>query len=191
MSSRRRLLMLENTLPLEYILRTNISCNGSVYFNTGYLVHSSDRIECRARVATAQKNGIFGVESLSGNSFYLLNDGETAIVGHGDLTAERQNCISTNISDFDFHNSGLSVDSTVLITPFSNKVFKSGLPLFIGAINKDGTPYAFQRGTFFHLKIYTANGELARSFVPCTRKSDGEQGLYELVYQRFHSKISV
>ncbi|MBE6678488.1 MAG: hypothetical protein E7597_06820 [Ruminococcaceae bacterium] len=191
MSSRRRLLMLENALPLEYILRTNISCNGSIYFDTGYLVHSSDRIEICGRVSTAQKNGVFGVESSSGNSFYFINDGKNAIVGHGHLTSECQGCISTDISNFVFYNSGLSVDDTVLITPFSNKEFKSDLPLFIGAINKNGTPCELERGTFYYLKIYNAKGVLIRSFVPCTRNSDGEQGLYELVYQRFHPKISV
>ncbi len=191
MSSRRGLLMLENTLPLDYTLRTTVSFNGVCYFNAEYCVHSTDKIECGVRLPVVLQNGIFGVESSTGSSFYFLGQSKDALVGHGLLTATCQDCLTTDISEYTFNKSGLSVGGSVLVSPFSTAVFKSDAPLFIGAINKDGTPYALAKGAIYYFKIYNAKGELLRNFVPCSRKSDGEQGLYELVYQRFHPKLFV
>lgn len=191
MSIRRRLLMTDNTLPLEYTQRANVLFNGSVYYDIGYLLNSSDRIEYRGRLSTYHKNGVFGVESSLGNSFYFINDNTNAIVGHGHLTSGCQSCIALRMSDFVYRDSCLSVDKAEVIPSFSNSSFKTELSLFVGAINKDGIPHHIGRGTFNYMKIYNKSGELAISLVPCVRKMDGEQGLFDLVYQKFYPKISV
>ena len=80
---------------------------------------------------------------------------------------------------------------SIRIPLFSNAVFKSSVPLFVGAINENGTPTHFYNGDVYYFRVYDEEGQLARNYAPCTRNSDGKEGLFDLIYQRFYPVLSV
>lgn len=189
MGCRRRFLLLDNVLPLEYTQLGFISLNGNFCFKTDYLINSDDRVECRVRMTAFAQNGVFGVVSATGKNFYFLASNRDAVVGHGSTTGTNANCIFLSGREYICDKSALYIGNTLNIAPFSQAAFKSEQPIYIGAVNNGGTASAPLNGAIYYFKILSAKGELLRSFVPCTRNGDGEEGLFELVYQRFYPKL--
>lgn len=185
MSLRRRLLMQDYSLPQAYTELNFISFDGNGYCLTDYLIKSDDRVEYRSRASKLVDNGLFGVNSTAGESFYIFYDGRNVVAAHGETSATSSNCIVYTPRDFIYQNSMLYEAGNNKITAFSTAAFKSKQPMYIGAINNGGTPdYPFN-GMVYYFRIYNNSGKLLRSYVPCTRNSDGKAGLFELVYQKF------
>lgn len=188
---------------LDYIEST-----GTQYIDTGVTLKQSIRfsitfktnIESRQNKTTQTNATLIGAGDNTSNiikSFnYGSNIGQKEIFLWSGIFYEKGNVIA-NTSSTPFLNKStieLKSDGYWYINGTKNNTLQksstgvSDFTLLIFGYNSTGTKKPFNYGnmTLYGTKIYDGD-TLIRDFVPCYRKSDGEIGLYDIVYDVFYT----
>ncbi len=189
MRYRRRALMLSaDGLPTGYTTLDCISCEKKYYFPTDYCVSSTDKVVWGARLAAMGQNSFFGSVDSAGRGFSVFTANNRFGATHGDKTNTVLYFPGLSLREYTYKDSIITIIGARDLSAFSDAAFKSDRPLYIAAINDNGSPLNPFDGDMYYLQIYSAKGALKRSYVPCIRKNDGTEGLFELMYQSFIPK---
>ncbi len=191
--SRYRRTMLNDIehLPKGFVSLGSVSCDGTVYFDTGYGVSSSDCIECTVRMNAATTGNIFGAVDADGKGFGLLLGSNRVKCTHGTEVFEGNVAIGIVSRTYIYGDSGLYINGTLRCAPFSSQEFKLNNSLYIGAENADGIAAHLIKGMIYGLNIYGGDGALLHKYVPCKRTADNVDGLFDLLHRRFLDPISI
>ena len=81
------------------------------------------------------------------------------------------------------------VDSEIILASFVNAKYQvtnnSSLNLFLFAQNEGGTPH-WDCSMFLYRCSIWVNDTPIREFIPCYRKSDGLNGLYDVIERKYY-----
>lgn len=191
MSRRRRLLFNENDLPALLYERVPFSyCNGDCYFATDYIPHCTDVITCGVVITAGSYNTMFGCMSADGNGFgvmTILNN----LASRYKIVKRSAWTVGNEYHDYVFRNGTIYADGDLAAESPTDEAFETDRTLYIAAFNNGDSVTFPLTGELYYLKAYNAKGELLRSYIPCIRKSDGKEGLFDTVYQQFLPKISI
>lgn len=201
-NSGNTLVKIPQTLPSAYSPIEYLQFTGTQYIDTGAIVDSNTGFDITFEVLNGQSNSpyynLFGVRG---------NDSSGG-------TSETQNFFridtipvdSNSGTEFKYgstvYNSGITNTSKINIK-LINKVYTkpdgstitlsgnitSGLPMYIGCINKDNTAYGNKASIKVdRFKIYNGS-TLAHDFIPVQRISDKILGLYDLKTSTFKTNL--
>ena len=201
-SSGNTLVKIPQTLPSTYSLIEYLQFTGTQYINTGAIIDSNTGFDITFEPLNGQSSSpyynLFGVR------------GNDASGG----TSETQNFFridtipvdSNSGTEFKYgstvYNSGITNTSKINIK-LVNKVYTkpngstitlsgnitTGLPMYIGCINKAGEAYGNKASMkLYRFKIYSGS-TLTHDFIPVQRVSDKVLGLYDLKTSTFKTNL--
>lgn len=202
-SSGNTLVKVPQTLPSSYSPIEYLQFTGTQYINTGAIVDSNTGFDITFEVLNGQ----------SGNPYYNLfgvrgNDpsggtGETQNFFRIDTIAVDNNSGTEFKYGSTVYNSGIK-DTSKINIKLLNKVYTkpdgstitvagtitTGLPMYIGCINKNNTAYGnIASMKLYRFKIYSGS-TLTHDFIPVQRVSDKVIGLYDLKASVFKANLA-
>lgn len=181
----RRRMMMEETVPSNYVRLEYIESFGNEYINTLFNPNNDTSVEIDIRSkADANIRFFASYGSATGlyygcgfsNSRFFVNQYET------------QNTITDKPSDLLRHKvrkekTKLFVDD-VLINDNNEGLFNNNYPLFLFAANNYGSVTLLSALFVYGCKIFD-DGVLARNFIPAKRTADDVCGLWDTVTKTF------
>lgn len=201
-SSGNTLIKIPQTLPSTYSHIEYLQFTGTQYIDTGAIVDSNTGFDITFEVLNGQSNspyynlfGVCGNDSSGGT-------GETQNFFHIDTIPVDSNSGTEFKYGSTIYNSGITNTSKINIK-LVNKVYTkpngstitlsgnitSGLPMYIGCINKDNTAYGNKASMkVYRFKIYNGS-TLAHDFIPVQQISDKVLGLYDLKTSTFKTNL--
>lgn len=196
------LVKIPQTLPSTYSPIEYLQFTGTQYINTGAIVDSNTGFDITFEVLNGQSNspyynlfGVHGNDSSGGT-------GETQNFFRIDTIPVDSNSGTEFKYGSTVYNSGITNTSKINIK-LVNKVYTkpngstitlsgnitSGLPMYIGCINKNNTAYGNKSSMkLYRFKIYNGS-TLAHDFIPVQRVSDKVLGLYDLKTSTFKTNL--
>ena len=197
------LIKFPQTLPSTYNAIEYLQFTGSQYIDTGAIVDSNTGFDITFEVLNGQSSSpyynLFGVRGndTSGGT------GETQNFFRIDTIPVDSNSGTEFKYGSTVYNSGIKNTSKINIK-LLNKVYTkpdgstitvagtitTGLPIYIGCINKAGTAYGNKASMkLYRFKIYNGS-TLAHDFIPVQRVSDKVLGLYDLKTSTFKTNAA-
>ena len=197
------LVKIPQTLPSTYSPIEYLQFTGTQYINTGAIVDSNTGFDITFEVLNGQSGSpyynLFGVRGNDASG----GTGETQNFFRVDTIAVDNNSGTEFKYGSTVYNSGIK-DTSKINIKLLNKVYTkpdgstitvagaitTGLPMYIGCINKAGSAY----GNLASMKIYRFkiyNGStLTHDFIPVQRASDKVLGLYDLKTSTFKTNLA-
>lgn len=173
-------------LPAEYQQVEYIRSTGTQYINTGVNANSELKIDINLIATEADAKGLYG-GGIGWQNSYI--QGECDHVSYFAYAHYTNPIYTTFVFPAEVNvvqdKNVISIDGSVKYT-FGYVQFITGIPLVLFAVNRNNEISEYGTYDLKTCKIYNA-GILARDFVPCYRKSDGEIGLYDLVTETFYT----
>ena len=201
-SSGNTLVKIPQTLPSTYSPIEYLQFTGTQYIDTGVIVDSNTGFDITFEVLNGQSSSpyynLFGVRGNDSSG----GTGETQNFFRIDTIPIDSNSGTEFKYGSTVYNSGITNTSKINIK-LINKVYTkpdgstitlsgnitSGLPLYIGCINKDNTAYGNKASIKVdRFKIYNGS-TLAHDFIPVQRISDKVLGLYDLKTSTFKTNL--
>lgn len=196
------LVKIPQTLPSTYSPIEYLQFTGTQYINTGAIVDSNTGFDITFEVLNGQSNSpyynLFGVRGNDSSG----GTGETQNFFRIDTIPVDNNSGTEFKYGSTVYNSGITNTSKINIK-LVNKVYTkpdgstitlsgditSGLPMYIGCINKAGEAYGNKSSMKLdRFKIYNGS-TLAHDFIPVQRISDKVLGLYDLKTSTFKTNL--
>lgn len=196
------LVKIPQTLPSTYSPIEYLQFTGTQYIDTGVIVDSNTGFDITFEVLNGQSSspyynlfGIRGNDSSGGT-------GETQNFFRIDTIPVDSNSGTEFKYGSTVYNSGITNTSKINIK-LVNKVYTkpngstitlsgnitTGLPMYIGCINKNNTAYGNKASMkVYRFKIYNGS-TLAHDFIPAQRVSDKVLGLYDLKTSTFKTNL--
>lgn len=168
------------SLPGGYTQLRYIESNGAQYINTGFNANNNTRVVIDAQATgTSGTLFLFGCrEANNSKSFcFFYYQGWSADY---ETNAQRKTFSNVTYTDrllVDFNKTNCSVNGAS--ASFSAATFQSPVPLYLFAVNTNGTISGQLSARLYSCKIYD-NDTLVRDYVPA-RSSGGVIGLYDMV----------
>ena len=201
-SSGNTLVKIPQTLPSTYSPIEYLQFTGTQYINTGAIVDSNTGFDITFEVLNGQSNSpyynLFGVRGNDSSG----GTGETQNFFRIDTIPVDSNSGTEFKYGSTVYNSGITNTSKINIK-LVNKVYTkpngstitlsgnitTGLPMYIGCINKNNTAYGNKASMkLYRFKIYNGS-TLAHDFIPVQRISDKVLGLYDLKTSTFKTNL--
>ena len=192
------LVKIPQTLPSTYIPIEYLQFTGTQYIDTGVIVDSNTGFDITFEVLNGQSSSpyynLFGVRGNDSSG----GTGETQNFFRIDTIPVDSNSGTEFKYGSTVYNSGITNTSKINIK-LVNKVYTkpngstitlsgnitTGLPMYIGCINKNNTAYGNKASMkLYRFKIYNGS-TLAHDFIPVQRISDKALGLYDLKTSTF------
>ena len=176
-------------LPTDYTRLDFIETYGATYIDTGFKPNNNTRVIFEGYNNNADSKWLFGTWNASGSGQFGISMQTGAGVRYGKQTAA---ITSQTVGEVyaELNKTAYNFNSTT--GTLSTETFTCSYNLFIGALNKAGTPtdssYGFI-GRIYSVKIYD-NGTLVRDFIPAMNAS-GEAGLYDLKNDVWYALLPV
>ena len=196
------LVKIPQTLPSTYSPIEYLQFTGTQYIDTGVIVDSNTGFDITFEVLNGQSSSpyynLFGVRGNDSSG----GTGETQNFFRIDTIPVDSNSGTEFKYGSTVYNSGITNTSKINIK-LINKVYTkpdgstitlsgnitSGLPMYIGCINKDNTAYGNKASIKVdRFKIYNGS-TLAHDFIPVQRISDKVLGLYDLKTSTFKTNL--
>ena len=197
-SSGNTLIKIPQTLPSTYSPIEYLQFTGTQYIDTGAIVDSNTGFDITFEVLNGQSSSpyynLFGVRGNDSSG----GTGETQNFFRIDTIPVDSNSGTEFKYGSTVYNSGITNTSKINIK-LVNKVYTkpngstitlsgnitTGLPMYIGCINKNNTAYGNKASMkVYRFKIYNGS-TLAHDFIPVQRISDKALGLYDLKTSTF------
>ena len=197
-SSGNTLVKIPQTLPSTYSPIEYLQFTGTQYIDTGAIVDSNTGFDITFEVLNGQSSSpyynLFGVRGNDSSG----GTGETQNFFRIDTIPVDSNSGTEFKYGSTVYNSGITNTSKINIK-LVNKVYTkpngstitlngnitTGLPMYIGCINKNNTAYGNKASMkVYRFKIYNGS-TLAHDFIPVQRISDKALGLYDLKTSTF------
>ena len=201
-SSGNTLVKIPQTLPSTYVPIEYLQFTGTQYIDTGAIVDSNTGFDITFEVLNGQSGSpyynLFGVRGNDSSG----GTGETQNFFRIDTIAVDSNSGTEFKYGSTVYNSGIKNTSKINIK-LVNKVYTkpdgstiilsgnitTGLPMYIGCINKNNTAYGNKASMkVYRFKIYNGS-TLAHNFIPVQRVSDKVLGLYDLKTSTFKTNL--
>ena len=201
-SSGNTLVKIPQTLPSAYSPIEYLQFTGTQYIDTGAIVDSNTGFDITFEVLNGQSSSpyynLFGVRGNDSSG----GTGETQNFFRIDTIPVDSNSGTEFKYGSTVYNSGITNTSKINIK-LINKVYTkpdgstitlngnitSGLPMYIGCINKDNTAYGNKASIKVdRFKIYSGS-TLTHDFIPVQRVSDKVLGLYDLKTSTFKTNL--
>ena len=167
-------------LPGGYTQLRYIESTGAQYINTGFNANNNTRVVIDAQATgTSGTLFLFGCrEANNSKSFcFFYYQGWSADYETNDQRKTFSNVTYTDRLLVDFNKTNCSVNGAS--ASFSAATFQSPVPLYLFAVNTNGTISGQLSARLYSCKIYD-NDTLVRDYVPA-RSSGGVIGLYDMV----------
>ena len=196
------LVKIPQTLPSTYSPIEYLQFTGTQYIDTGAIVDSNTGFDITFEVLNGQSSSpyynLFGVRGNDSSG----GTGETQNFFRIDTIPVDSNSGTEFKYGSTVYNSGITNTSKINIK-LINKVYTkpdgstitlsgnitSGLPMYIGCINKNNTAYGNKASLkIYRFKIYNGS-TLAHDFIPVQRVSDKVLGLYDLKTSTFKTNL--
>lgn len=196
------LVKVPQTLPSTYSPIEYLQFTGTQYINTGAIVDSNTGFDITFEVLNGQSSSpyynLFGVRGNDSSG----GTGETQNFFRIDTIPVDSNSGTEFKYGSTVYNSGITNTSKINIK-LVNKVYTkpngstitlsgnitTGLPMYIGCINKNNTAYGNKSSMkLYRFKIYNGS-TLAHDFIPVQRISDKVLGLYDLKTSTFKTNL--
>lgn len=196
------LVKVPQTLPSTYVPIEYLQFTGTQYIDTGVIVDSNTGFDITFEVLNGQSNSpyynLFGVRGNDSSG----GTGETQNFFRIDTIPVDNNSGTEFKYGSTVYNSGITNTSKINIK-LVNKVYTkpngstitlsgtitSGLPMYIGCINKAGEAYGNKSSMKLdRFKIYNGS-TLTHDFIPVQRISDKVLGLYDLKTSTFKTNL--
>lgn len=196
------LVKIPQTLPSTYSPIEYLQFTGTQYIDTGAIVDSNTGFDITFEVLNGQSSSpyynLFGVRGNDSSG----GTGETQNFFRIDTIPVDSNSGTEFKYGSTVYNSGITNTSKINIK-LVNKVYTkpngstitlsgnitSGLPMYIGCINKAGEAYGNKASMkLYRFKIYNSS-TLAHDFIPVQRVSDKVLGLYDLKTSTFKTNL--
>lgn len=196
------LVKIPQTLPSTYSPIEYLQFTGTQYIDTGAIVDSNTGFDITFEVLNGQSSSpyynLFGVRGNDSSG----GTGETQNFFRIDTIPVDSNSGTEFKYGSTVYNSGITNTSKINIK-LVNKVYTkpngstitlsgnitSGLPMYIGCINKNNTAYGNKASMkVYRFKIYNGS-TLAHDFIPVQRISDKVLGLYDLKTSTFKTNL--
>lgn len=169
-------------IPIEYIEST-----GTQHIDTGFNPDSNTRIKISGYWSGVSANAaFFGARTAASGTVSTSN----CLIAMSTKTL-RSDFYGTNASITAPAAGKLEIDRNKNVTTVNGetitntrKTGKSGLPLYLFAVNTSGTATLQIKFGIYSCQIYD-NGKLVRDFVPC-KNSAGAAGLYDTANGKFY-----
>ena len=201
-SSGNTLVKIPQTLPSTYSPIEYLQFTGTQYIDTGVIVDSNTGFDITFEVLNGQSSSpyynLFGVRGNDSSG----GTGETQNFFRIDTIPVDSNSGTEFKYGSTVYNSGITNTSKINIK-LVNKVYTkpdgstitlsgnitTGLPMYIGCINKNNTAYGNKASMkVYRFKIYNGS-TLAHDFIPVQRISDKVLGLYDLKTSTFKTNL--
>ena len=201
-SSGNTLIKIPQTLPSTYSPIEYLQFTGTQYIDTGAIVDSNTGFDITFEVLNGQSSSpyynLFGVRGNDSSG----GTGETQNFFRIDTIPVDSNSGTEFKYGSTVYNSGITNTSKINIK-LVNKVYTkpngstitlsgnitTGLPMYIGCINKNNTAYGNKASMkVYRFKIYNGS-TLAHDFIPVQRISDKVLGLYDLKTSTFKTNL--
>lgn len=201
-SSGNTLVKIPQTLPSTYSLIEYLQFTGTQYIDTGAIIDSNTGFDITFEVLNGQSSSpyynLFGVRGNDSSG----GTGETQNFFRIDTIPVDSNSGTEFKYGSTVYNSGITNTSKINIK-LINKVYTkpdgstitlsgnitTGLPMYIGCINKNNTAYGNKASMkVYRFKIYNGS-TLAHDFIPVQRISDKVLGLYDLKTSTFKTNL--
>ena len=201
-SSGNTLVKIPQTLPSTYSPIEYLQFTGTQYIDTGAIVDSNTGFDITFEVLNSQSSSpyynLFGVRGNDSSG----GTGETQNFFRIDTIPVDSNSGTEFKYGSTVYNSGITNTSKINIK-LVNKVYTkpngstitlsgnitTGLPMYIGCINKNNTAYGNKASMkVYRFKIYNGS-TLAHDFIPVQRVSDKVLGLYDLKTSTFKTNL--
>lgn len=176
-------------LPADYTKLDFIETDGTTYVDTGFKPNNNTRVIFEGYNNNADSKWLFGTWNAAGSGQFGISMQTGAGVRYGKQTAA---ITSQTVGEVYAELNKTAYNFNGTTGTLSAETFTCSYNLFIGALNKAGTPtdssYGFI-GRIYSVKIYD-NGTLVRDFIPAMNAS-GEAGLYDLKNDVWYALKSV
>lgn len=202
-NSGNTLVKIPSSLPSTYSPIEYLQFTGTQYINTGAIVDSNTGFDITFEVLNGQSGSpyynLFGVRGNDPSG----GTGETQNFFHIDTIALDNNTGTEFKYGSTVYNSGIK-DTSKINIKLLNKVYTkpdgstitvagtitTGLPMYIGCINKAGSAYGnLASMKVYRFKIYSGS-TLTHDFIPVQRVSDKVLGLYDLKASVFKTNLA-
>ena len=202
-ASGNTLIKLPQTLPSTYKAIEYLQFTGTQYINTGVTVDSNTGFDITFEPLNGQSGSpyynLFGVRGNDASG----GTGETQNFFRIDTIAVDNNSGTEFKYGSTVYNSGIK-DTSKINIKLLNKVYTkpdgstitvagaitTGLPMYIGCINKNNTAYGnIASMKLYRFKIYNGS-TLTHDFIPVQRASDKVLGLYDLKTSTFKTNMA-
>ena len=196
------LVKIPQTLPSTYSPIEYLQFTGTQYIDTGVIVDSNTGFDITFEVLNGQSNSpyynLFGVRGNDSSG----GTGETQNFFRIDTIPVDSNSGTEFKYGSTVYNSGI-INTSKINIKLVNKVYTkpngstitlsgnitTGLPMYIGCINKAGEAYGNKASMkLYRFKIYSGS-TLAHDFIPVQRVSDKVLGLYDLKTSTFKTNL--
>ena len=182
---------------VEYIASNGASgseAQGNQWIDTGYIPNQNTGVEYKFSYQAISTYGrrIMGIlenagtfepghfRTLSGSTFIAQRGGNAYSTSSISGVVDKVYTITSFKGNDNIIVDGQTITSLVWTTQTLTQ------PLYLFALNENGSAEYKAKATIYYVKIYE-NNTLVRDLVPCYRKSDGEIGLYDLVNDVFYT----
>lgn len=191
-------------LPSEYTKLDYISSSGTQYINTGVYDTQGIKVD-----ATIQWNSLLtGYTTMCGAqdaTSSMANGANSLIMKYSDTGQYVWYAGNSNgggfISNFYTLYSKQHIEASSIIGNsyikindiyqyYTDTSTRGSKPIYLFALNNNGTAGYFGNGKIFECKIYNHNNTLVRHFIPCKRNSDNKPGLYDIVNNVFYYNLA-
>ena len=174
-------------LPVGFVRLDYIESSGTQWIDTGVIPSLTQKYIIDGQftdVGSSQHNGatnggyyFLPLSIWSGYNYFGCQSGSSAIF------SSVSKDLNKHIFVFDLLNGKFIVDTVEQsFTPSSNISQVSEIAFYLFRLNGINSGYDYLR--LYSCKIYD-NGTLVRNYIPCYRYSDGVEGLYDTVNNRF------
>lgn len=171
-------------LPPDYILLDKLSFSGGQYIDTGITGNDETCLEISFHNTVSTNSAVFGADggwTVNGFGLWVNNTIIAPVIGSqsGSVGVTFSNDMDTVL----FGPQSVVFNGLPVWNRGSTEQFTTPAGIFIGAVNRDNSPFEFFTGQIGFARIIS-NGETLRNFIPCQNPS-GARGLYDTVSRAF------
>lgn len=169
----------------DYLLLDCLHANGKQYIDSEYLLGPGTRVDVEFEIFDASTSCLpFGSSGANNTAYYFLyDDGGKSWDFYMQNKSQFRTSFESGFHRFSFNNGGYSMINGIL-RKLPDMSFEPVGSAYVFARNDQGSKSLPCKMDLYAFDIYEG-GELARSYVPVVRRSDGKQGLYETETKKF------
>lgn len=178
-------------LPDEYIWLTYIKSTGAQYIDTKFKPNQNTRIICDFYMMNYNTGYRIPFGTRVGNNYQFLigsarqngRDDWYHRYGSLDTVSPAGNPSVEGIHHADLNKNYYTLDN--FTHTFNSQTFQTDYNCYIFGVNASGNLSYASAMELYNFKIYD-DDVLVRDFIPCSKRSDGKIGLYDIVNNQFY-----
>ena len=179
-------------LPNAYQQLEYIESNGTQYIDTNYIPTESTIIETKFNLSIMENNkSLFGTFNTAESRFNLVTTTSIFAKIAGNLYISTTNLDITPSANKDYTMKFSLPEFTLNDKSYNSETYSyssSTSFLYIFARNTGSSPDQHISSKIYYFKIYEAS-TLIHDYIPCYKKDDGQEGLYDLVSKTFYPEV--